>query len=366
MFVRIIIAAIGIISTHAADADSVPIIDVSSFAKGSAETRQVIADSVGQAFADFGFAVIIGHGVNDSIFDEAYDAGKEFFRQPLDQKLQYDVGKGYGFGGYLSHMETGGGLTGEKKNSSDGVESLTLRGLQHLPPSHVCLGAATSEHFAQDMSDVPRADAVPCSPPSLLPSVKKLHAALFEFKETMTSVTQLALGAFPGDFHHVFDPAKGGFRFAYYPEMKHDPVAQNVDYGAHADSGSMVFLRLDRDNPAGTQVVYDGKWLDVPSVPGGIVVNLGTVLSRLTGGRWKAAVHRATRIGRKERMSLVLGALVPRNDLTLECLPHICGVESGERRQVSVKEYLDARVRLQRPDKSAEDQDIVRFIDELV
>jgi len=192
-----------------------------------------------------------------------------------------------------------------------------------------------------------------------------LHKALLNFKVTMTTLAELALGASPGDFHTFLNPAKGGMRFAYYPERQTEGPSHQVDYGAHADSGSMVFLRLDQENPAGTEVFHKGQWLPVPYIPGGVVVNLGTVLSRLTGGRWQAAVHRATRVGLKERLSLVLGALIPDNELSLECLPDICGVPR-EGRKVTVKEYLDARVRLQRPEKSAADADVVNFIDQLI
>jgi len=296
-----------------------------------------------------------------------YVAGKDFFHQPVAEKVKFDVGLGYGYGGYLFKRETGGKLSGENVNKSDGVESLTLRGLQHLPVSDAtCMGGFADVHFAQDMSDVPHADPVPCSPPSLLENVLRLHEALFSFKSVMTSITELALGALAGDFHHFFDSTKGGLRYAFYPEMGGTAVSEkSVDYGAHADSVSMVFLRLDRDNPAGTEVLHDGKWLAVPNIPGGVVVNLGTVLSGLTGGRWQAAVHRATRASNNERMSLVMGALVPRNDLSLECLPQICGSQTEKRRKVSVKEYLDARVRLQRPEKNPADRDVVDFIDQM-
>eukprot|EP00746_Dinoflagellata_sp_MGD_P045826 gnl/MRDRNA2_/MRDRNA2_212559_c0_seq1.p1 gnl/MRDRNA2_/MRDRNA2_212559_c0~~gnl/MRDRNA2_/MRDRNA2_212559_c0_seq1.p1 ORF type:complete len:338 (+),score=34.14 gnl/MRDRNA2_/MRDRNA2_212559_c0_seq1:115-1014(+) len=296
-----------------------------------------------------------------------YDVGKEFFHQPMAEKIHFDLGKGYGYGGYLHSMETASGLSDANANKSDGVESLSLRGLNHLSSSQVC--GATRLHFAQAGAEMPHADPVPCSPASLLPSVIRLHAAVFDFKIAMMAITELALGATPGDFNNsIFYPEKGGLRLAYYPEMSEDPVGDALDYGAHADTAPMAFLRLDRDNPAGTQVLHKQKWLPVPSIPGSIVVNLGKVFSKLTGGRWKAAMHRATRTTRKERMSIVLSALTPRNDLMLECLPQVCGVESSEPHKISVKEYFDARVRLQRPDnpQRSEDYNLVSLVDQAV
>jgi len=352
-----------ILASGNAVASTIPVIDISPFAEGSGDARQNIATAVDHAFANFGFAVITGHGVDNAAFDEAYGSAKQFFHLPISEKRQFDLGKGYGYGGYLNKAETGGQLSGEKVNHSDGVESLTIRGLQHLPTNKKLCMSAAPPHFAQDMSDVPRADAVPCNPPHLLANIVGLHEKLFVLKSTMTEIVELALGIPRGDLNHAFQPQKGGLRFAYYPPLSRDQAT--IDYGAHADSGSMVFLRLDQDNPNGTEVLHNGTWLSVPNISGGIVVNLGTVLSRATGGRWHAAVHRATRAGRRERLSLVLGALVPRNDLVINCLPQVCGPQSAGSSHISVKEYLDARVRLQQPEKDPQDLDVVRFVDEL-
>ena len=122
----------------------------------------------------------------------------------------------------------------------------------------------------------------------------------------------------------------------------------------------MVFLRLDHENPVGTEVWHQGKWVSVPVIPIWVVVNLGTVLSRLTGGLWQAAIHRATRRNHLERLSIVYGAMVPENNLILRDL-----LSSEERHAITVKQYLDARVRLQRPDAKMDDKEIVEFIDHL-
>ena len=42
----------------------------------------------------------------------------------------------------------------------------------------------------------------------------------------------------------------------------------------------------------------DGTWLDVIPRPGSLVVNLGKCLSKMTGGRVKATMHRVLAIGR--------------------------------------------------------------------
>jgi isopenicillin N synthase-like dioxygenase len=69
---------------------------------------------------------------------------------------------------------------------------------------------------------------------------------------------------------------------------------------AHHDTG---FLTLRAPGPtAGLQVLNtDEEWINVPSVPGGLVVNLGEMLQAMTSNYFVATAHRETR--RHERLS---------------------------------------------------------------
>lgn len=95
-----------------------------------------IVEQLDSAFSEYGFAVVVGHGVDSTVFDGVYHAAKTFFRsEHVAEKKKYDLGLGYGYGGYLSvGHEAGGQLTGEANPDAraDVVESLTCRGLQHL------------------------------------------------------------------------------------------------------------------------------------------------------------------------------------------------------------------------------------------
>ena len=114
----------------------------------------------------------------------------------------------------------------------------------------------------------------------------------------------------------------------------------------------------------------DGEWLPVPvDLPNAIVLNGGTVLQRLTGGRWKAAIHRAARANPHERLSIVYGAMVPHNDLELSSLAvadlgtAMATAATAGRPVVKVKDYLDARVRMQRPETDPRDSELIAYVD---
>lgn len=354
----------------------IPEIDVAPWLSGEPRDRadrshvhEAIVEQLDHAFSEFGFAVVVGHGVESATFDRVYEAAKGFFRLELRKKQEYDLGLGYGYGGYLNTgNEVVGQTTGDvARGKGDFVESLTCRGLHHL----VNMGGNHGQnlpHFAQDMSDTPFADRIPAE---LLAPTILLHKALLPFKTLLTHTTERVMGVEAGAFRETFDPQKGGIRFAYYPELdSYSAEEQPVGYGAHADSGGMVVLRLDRDNPIGTEVFHRDKWIPVPvSIPNAIVLNGGTVLQRLTGGRWKAAIHRATRANRQERLSIVYGGMVPRNDLVVSSLAaadlgQFASTAAGDR-VVRVKNYLDARTRLQRPETDPRDKEFLDYVDKI-
>lgn len=55
----------------------------------------------------------------------------------------------------------------------------------------------------------------------------------------------------------------------------------------------------------GLEVWFEDRWVAVPRIPGAVLVNQGEMLSRLSGGKFKAPVHRVQAHNEFERYSLV-------------------------------------------------------------
>ena len=49
---------------------------------------------------------------------------------------------------------------------------------------------------------------------------------------------------------------------------------------------------LANDEHAGLQVWLDGHWVDVPPIPGAVLINLGDMLQKWSGGLYKSTRHR--------------------------------------------------------------------------
>ncbi len=55
---------------------------------------------------------------------------------------------------------------------------------------------------------------------------------------------------------------------------------------------ALVRLLAVTDGTPGLQILKGGAWIDVPPIPGTVIVNLGDMLERWTSGKFKSTQHR--------------------------------------------------------------------------
>ena len=97
----------------------------------------------------------------------------------------------------------------------------------------------------------------------------------------------IGLGLTPTWFEeHVTADPTVLFRIFHYPPGDDSDwgVAEHTDYG--------LLTLLAQDDRGGLQVHAPDGWIDVPAEPDVLVCNIGDMLDRLTGGRYRSTPHR--------------------------------------------------------------------------
>jgi isopenicillin N synthase-like dioxygenase len=164
-------------------------------------------------------------------------------------------------------------------------------GLEH-PPDHPRVRAGVPLHGA---------NLFPAEPADLGPAATAWIDAVVPVARAVLRGVGLGLGLPAAWFeeHLTGDPTVL-FRVFHYPpgDDRDWGVAEHTDYG--------LLTLLAQDDRGGLQVRGPAGWVDVPADPGVLVCNLGDMLERLTGGRYRSTPHRVRNASGRDRLSFPL------------------------------------------------------------
>ena len=303
--------------------DLVPVIDISGFFTGEPEKMQAVSDQIAEACEFSGFFQIVGHGVDEEFISSVYDVSKEFFDLPEEEKAKCaqpspDQVRGWS------------GVAKESLSSSLGEESPgDLKEKMDIGPSNV----PDEPYYSMDVAGPHFAPNVwPDEPARFRPLWERYFEELSALSASLMQMFALGLSLPVDFFEDKIDKHISMMRVLNYPDQPDAPLEGQLRAGAHSDYGSLTLLRQE-DRPGGLQVRNKaGEWIDVPAVPGGLVVNIGDLMAEWTNDRWVSTMHRVVNPPRdaandSRRISIVLFHQ-PNYDAVIECLPS-CLPEDG-------------------------------------
>jgi isopenicillin N synthase-like dioxygenase len=261
----------------------IPTIDLAAWRCGDPQARRETARIVDEALRRAGFLLLSGHGVTRAQRAAVRRAARSFFTLPVAVKQRYAVA--VAGRGWLATGVEGNGY-------AEGVES---------PPD---LKESWTAGADQPTGD-PDLDAFWFPPnrwPDEVPELRDLAVAyLMRMRELADEVLRMLAAALgqPEDFftRHT-GHASYGLNINWYPGVSvvGEPLDGQYRIAPHTDFGTVTLL--DRQQGRGGLQIYvdpaDGGagWQDAPYDPDALTVNIGDLMARWTGDRWRSGRHR--------------------------------------------------------------------------
>jgi isopenicillin N synthase-like dioxygenase len=267
-----------------------------------------------EAAHDSGFFYLLGHGVPRTQFDEVIGLARQFFALALDAKNEISQFNSPQFRGY---SRLGGELTNGRVDWREQID---------IGPERRVIEGAEGYWRLQGPN------LWPSKPSAFRTAFERWDAALSAVGLRLLRHWAVSLGADEGVFDAAFATLPATLiKVVRYPGT--DETPQGV--GVHKDSGVLTLLLVEPDSEGLQVELGHDEWIDVPPVPGALIVNIGELLEVATGGYLRATRHRvrAPRPG-KDRVSIpyflnpALDALVPIISLPPELAVLSRGVEA--------------------------------------
>ncbi|KAH6793427.1 hypothetical protein C2S52_003904 [Perilla frutescens var. hirtella] len=254
--------------------ESLPIIDFSALITSDPHQRSKALHDLTGACRDWGFFILVNHGIPESLMNATFTAIKQFLSLPDSEKKQY-----------------------EAKSASDPIKcgnfnvANTSNQSFTLWRDYLKLYVHPEFHCPQQPQLL--RDTLPEFAEKTRPVLRQLLQAIGE-----------NLGFEDGFIDETLKLDKCFQLYAanYYPPCPQPDQAIGIP--AHTDHGLLTFLI--HNGVAGLQIQHNGEWFDTNSPQNSILVNTGDHLEILSNGRYKSVRHRAVVNTEKMRISVVM------------------------------------------------------------
>jgi isopenicillin N synthase-like dioxygenase len=257
----------------------------------------------------FGVFQVVDHGVPLDLRAELRAAAVEFFALPDREKAA--IAMVHGGAAWRGWFGVGGELTSGVPDGKEGVYFGT-----ELGPDDPRVRAGTPLHGP---------NLFPVRPPDLRRLVLRWMDEVTEVGRRVLDGMARGLGLAPDWFDRWCAEPTVLFRMFHYPPAP-DGTAGSWGVAEHTDYGLLTLLAQDLAGGLEGRVPIDpadpragSAWVPIPPVDDAFVCNLGDMLERMTGGRFRSTPHRV-RLPESDRYSFPL-FLDPGWDVVVHPLP---------------------------------------------
>ena len=299
--------------------DSIPVIDIEPFLRGTAAGREQVPAQVRGAAERIGFFAIDGHGVPRATMDALYETAHAFFALPLEEKQRVapprpDYPRGYKAVGFEALA------AGNEADTPPDLKEYYHFGRALVPDEAYYTGEQGRRHFF--------ANQWPARPEGFAAAANAYYREMENLSRTLCRISALALDLPEQFFDARIDRHITAARINFYPRQDDPPAEGQLRAGAHTDYGMLTIL--SGESAPGLQVrTRAGEWVDVSTDKYRFVCNIGDLLMRWTNDRWVSNTHRVLNPPREiaqasSRMSIAFFHH-PNYDAKIECIPGCAG-----------------------------------------
>jgi isopenicillin N synthase-like dioxygenase len=211
----------------------------------------------------------------------------QFFAQDLQTKLE--IRMALGGRAWRGYFPVGGELTSGRPDLKEGL----YFGAE-LNDDHPLVKAGTPMHGR---------NLFPFCIPLFRETVLDYMAAMTQLGQLLMEGIALSLGLKASYFadRYTNDPLIL-FRIFHYPPDTSPPADEpRWGVGEHTDYGLLTILK--QDDSGGLEMKSESGWIAAPPMTGSFVCNIGDMLDRITGGRYRSTPHRIRSPAKSGRLS---------------------------------------------------------------
>lgn len=252
----------------------VPVTDIRNYTIGTPKEKLEFINIFGKAIQEFGFVIIEGHDIQNNLIDNCYTLSKQLFEQPLQIKQKYCAADGLGQRGYVSF-----GI--EHAKNSDKAD---LKEFWHIG----------REHFNNKALE--KISAKNIWPENELPNFKSVFLELYTQLDHMALTLLGAMSEYLGIEKNTLPAmAKDGntiLRALHYPPLNDKHFTSGEIRAAEHEDINLMTILCEATEGGLEILTREGKWLEIATQKGQMVVDSGDMLSRITNQIIPATTHR--------------------------------------------------------------------------
>ena len=248
-------------------------LDFEPFLHGGAPDKARFADAFAGALEEIGFAVLVGHGVDPTLYDETYDVTLDLFTSTqLSEKMRFRAERhGSVNQGYFPIEET-------SDIHPDLVEGWV---------------------WCRRAFNIPQSRNAPFRPGDFWPKVeyeRQLRPLVLAHEQLFKPIAQAMLQGLGCDPHLLDDKltrTNFGLRLNYYPPMTEEQDRSGAArLLGHEDVDLFTILPASRADGLQVWNHRSGKWVRMKGPPGSIIINTGDYMQRISNDRLPSTTHR--------------------------------------------------------------------------